>query len=205
MTDNQPSRRQFIKLVSISLVAFLVSCKKRLAPAVSPTAPPTEIDHTPTPSNTETPTPTATATSTPTATQTPSFRLLTPEDGAVLPAIGKVTFSWESMPEAVNYEFTIILPTGQPAPFQTPNTFRDQYIEVFRLGGKYTWQVTAFDINGTVLFSTEPFTFKKPETLSPTASSTPPADNDGSASDDSSTSGDSTSEPNVTINDISEQ
>jgi len=172
MIDKKTSRRQFIELVTVSLLAFLVSCKTRLTPTVSQTNTPTDIDHTPTSKNTDTPTPTTTATNTPTAIQPPSFRLLTPEDGTFLSAFGKVTFSWEAMQEATLYKLEIIFPSGQSVIFETNSTTRDQYFEAFVMGGKYQWKVTAFDISGIEICSAESFTFEKPEY-------NPPAQNSG--------------------------
>jgi len=77
------SRRDFLKLTLTSLTAtFLAACGRALGiPA--------------TPSPTLAPTSTSTPTDTPSPTPIPCFKLLTPENGTKLPAIGKVTFSWE--------------------------------------------------------------------------------------------------------------
>jgi len=89
------SRRDFLKLTLTSLTAaFLAACGRALGiPATpSPTLAPTSTD---TPAPTATSTPTSTPTDTPSPTPIPCFKLLTPENGTKLPAIGKVTFSWE--------------------------------------------------------------------------------------------------------------
>jgi len=152
-------------LLSLGAV-ILAACERLIKPMVVTT-------FTVTPTNTNTPEPTATKTQTPTTTDTatpteiPCFRLLTPENGAILKTIGKVTFSWEAMPGAANYKLEIILPSSQPVMFETNNTSIDQYLKALRMGGGYHWQVTAFDTSGAIICSPEPFTFEKSEYLPP--------------------------------------
>jgi hypothetical protein len=82
--------------------------------------------------------------------------------------MGKVTFSWEAMPEAVRYQLQFTLPSGKMVSFDTPNTSSTRYIESFLASGVYTWQVVALDGNGQVLCIAAPFTFTKPASVLPT-------------------------------------
>jgi hypothetical protein len=87
------SRRDFLKLTITSLTAtFLAACGRALGIPVtsSSTFTPTSTH---TPASTATNTPTSTPTDTPSPTPISCFKLLTPENGTKLPAIGKVTFS----------------------------------------------------------------------------------------------------------------
>jgi hypothetical protein len=191
------SRRDFIKATLLSLgAAFLAACKKLVNPTSTPVATATSTNtDTPEPTATKTPTPTSTETPTPTETATPTeipcFRLLTPENGATLKPLGRVTFSWEAMPGAENYKLEIILPTNQPVVFETPKTSRDQYIEVITMGGVFHWQVTALDANSSIICTTEPFTFTKPEYVppEPTPTSTSESGDTTGGGPGSSTSG----------------
>jgi hypothetical protein len=178
---NEFSRRDFIKATLLSLgAAFLAACEKLVNSTSIPVATATSTNtDTPEPTATGTPPPTSTETPTPTETATPTeipcFHLLTPENGATLKPLGRITFSWEAMPGAVNYKLKIILPTNQPVIFDTPKTSRDQYIEAMTMGGLFHWQATALDANSSIICTTEPFTFTKPEYVppEPTPTSTP--------------------------------
>lgn len=89
------SRRDFLKATPLSLGAtFLPACGRALGIPVisSPTVAPTSTN-TKTPQPTATDTPTSTPTDTATPTPIPCFKLLTPENGTSLPALGKVTFT----------------------------------------------------------------------------------------------------------------
>ncbi len=179
------SRRDFLKMTLLGIGAgFLTACKQVFKPAINTiatlTATPSKTN-TPLPS--ETKTPTSTPTQTPTPTEIPCFRLLSPENGAKLNPIGKVTFSWETMQGAITYKIEITLPSSQSVFFETNDTSRDQYIEAFSMGGIYQWKVTAFNANGEVICSTEPFTFEKPEY-------NPPPQNQNNGSGDDSEGGD---------------
>lgn len=198
MKKDKISRRDFLKLSLLGLGAgFLAACKqavKPLANAISTfTATPSKTN-TPTPTQTNTPTATATQTSTP--TEIPCFHLLSPENKAKLPTIGKVTFSWEAMQGATIYKLEIILPSNQSVIFETDKTSRDQYLEAFSMGGKYQWKVSAFDINSTVICIAEPFVFEK-------NAYTPPQNN-GGGNDDSGMGSDGSGSDGSsgTINDI---
>jgi hypothetical protein len=120
------------------------------------------------------PTLTKTPTQVPSRTPLGCLSLLTPLDGAEIPAAGKITFSWEPMPGAAFYVMNIILPSGISFSFETEQTFRDQYIEAFTPGGSYQWNVTAIgsDRKQTKICSSELATFSKP------ASAVPPQNND---------------------------
>jgi hypothetical protein len=161
------SRRDFLKLTLTSLTAtFLAACGRALGiPATpSPTLTPTSTN---TPEPTATNTPTSTPTDTPSPTPIPCFKLLTPENGTKLPAIGKVTFSWEAMPGATRYQLQITLPSGQVVPFDVEGTSSTRYLESFLIAGMYHWTVIAFDSNGASICISNPFTFIKETSSQP--------------------------------------
>jgi hypothetical protein len=126
---------------------------------------------TPTATNTATPTftatPSSTATNTPTSTPTqtpiPCFKLLIPENGVVLPAIGKMTFTWEPVQGAEKYLIEFTLPTGNPVPFESFEPNLTRYLESFPVGGEYQWQVTALDDSGNMICISDPFIFQRAE------------------------------------------
>ncbi len=120
-------------------------------------------------------TPTRTPTNVPSKTPLSCVTLLTPLDGAEIPAAGRVTFSWSPMPGVAFYVLNIILPSGTSFSFETEQTFRNQYIEAFSPGGSYQWNVTAIgaDRKQTRLCSSELATFSKPASAAP-----PQNDND---------------------------
>jgi hypothetical protein len=88
--------------------------------------------------------------------------LLTPPNGAEIPAIGKVTFSWNPMNEATFYVLNIMLPSGETVSFDTKQTFRGQYMEAFSAGGQYQWRVIVQDRKRNEICSSELATFRKP-------------------------------------------
>jgi hypothetical protein len=108
--------------------------------------------------------PTATESPTKVPSQTPSscVTLLTPPNGAEIPAIGKVTFSWNPINEAVFYVLIIVQPSGATTSFDTKLTFRGQYMEAFSAGGQYQWKVIAQDRKRNEICSSELATFSKP-------------------------------------------
>ncbi len=112
--------------------------------------------------NSRAPLPTLTARPTPppSATALTCVRLLTPANGAKLPGAGRVTFSWEPMPDAAAYWLEITLPSGQTALFDSTGS-RDLYLESFRSAGVYYWHVAALDRGGGLLCTSEPFVFEK--------------------------------------------
>jgi hypothetical protein len=87
--------------------------------------------------------------------------LLTPVNGAEIPPVGKVTFSWTPVNGAGNYVLKIILPSGNVVPFETTQIFRDRYMEAFTAGGEYQWQVVAQDENGNEMCVSEVVKFEK--------------------------------------------
>ena len=154
-------RRHFFRLSLWGLgTALLLACHLPLA-AASPTAASTldsqNLDLPLAPLATLTPAPTQK----PTATPLTCSHLLTPENGAQLKGGGRVTFSWEPMPEAAAYWLEITLPTGQVVTFDAPRASRDQYLEAFGLDGVYYWQVSVLGRGGGLLCTTAPFTFDK--------------------------------------------
>ncbi len=182
------SRRDFLKLALTSVGAFLASCMPRVTQTIAPTLTPTSTN-TDTPEPPPTNTPTSIPTETPTPTEVPCFRLLSPENGAKLLNVGKTTFSWEAMQGAITYKLEIILPSSQSVFFETNNTSRDQYIEAFSMGGAYQWKVTAFNANGKIICSTEPFTFEKPEYNPPSQNHNNGGQDDGGDDDGGNTVG----------------
>ncbi len=156
------SRRDFFKLALISIAgASFAACQvavKTPEPMISLPVSATS-GQLPLPIATDPPKSTAA----PTSTALACPRLLTPADGAKVDALGKVTFSWEPMPEAASYWLEIRLPTGQLASFETTSASRDQYLEAFRTAGKYQWQVTAVGRAGELLCVSEAFTFETGE------------------------------------------
>jgi hypothetical protein len=88
--------------------------------------------------------------------------LLTPPNGAEIPAMGKVTFSWNPMNEATFYALNLMLPSGETVSFETKQTFREQYMEAFSAGGKYEWKVIAQDRKRSEICSSALATFSKP-------------------------------------------
>jgi hypothetical protein len=68
---------------------------------------------------------------------------------------------------ATSYRLEIVLPFNQTIVFDTTETSRVQYIEVLAMGGKFQWRVTAFDANGEIICSSDPFKFEKPKYIPP--------------------------------------
>ena len=205
------SRRDFLKsLLALTSAAALSACKRvdltPSAPAVLPAQPsqlpaPTDTPQpTPAPSVTPTPTettaPTATDTAAPTSTDTLTptpvlVRLLAPQDGAVLPALGRVSFSWEPFAGAADYLLEITNPSGNTFTNKTEKTQIDRYIQSLPWAGEYTWRVLATDAGGTELASSLPWRFSKP--FSPTEEPTEPSDGMGGDGIGGSASGGSSS------------
>jgi hypothetical protein len=161
------SRRDFLKVSVLGMGAtFLAACGRALKITAPPPATPTPTS-TNTPQPTATDTPTSTPTDTPTPTPIPCFKLLTPETGAKLPAIGTVTFSWESMPGATRYQLQFTLPSGTVISFDVEGISSTRYLESFLTAGIYQWLVIAFDINNAEICSAESFLFTKEQTPAP--------------------------------------
>ena len=118
-------------------------------------------------------TPTVAPSSTPPGCPT----LLTPANGAEVPAIGRVTFSWDPVDQATIYVLKIVQPSGHTSSFETRQTFRGQYMEAFPAGGSYQWSVTAYtqDKKRREICSSVLATFSKPASDLPIQ----PSDNDG--------------------------
>lgn len=171
MKKDKISRRDFLKVTLLGIGAsFIAACKLLFKPitTVLPafTATPSQTN-TPLPTETNAPTATPTETQTPTPTEIPCFRLLAPENGVKLPAIGKVTFLWEDMQGATHYQIQFTLPNGQVVSFDVESISNTRYIESFLAGGLYTWQVIALDDNNVVICVAEPFKFEKPAYVPP--------------------------------------
>ncbi|MBM3150703.1 MAG: FecR domain-containing protein [Chloroflexi bacterium] len=128
-----------------------------------------------------TPKPTATdkpdePTKTPSPTATPPaecFHLLSPLDGASLPVTGELLLQWEAQPGAYKYEIAITAPNSQVSTIlKIGETSHLIYLGSLTMGGMYSWQVTALDVNRLPLCMAGPFTFSKPALLL-TATATP--------------------------------
>jgi hypothetical protein len=114
-------------------------------------------------------TPTATPTPLPTATATPScFTLLSPADGANLPAEGQVDFTWTEYPGAYKYIVTFIQPNGYASTVLAWTPSLSQYIEAFADAGTYQWKVTVKNADIQDICTAGPFTFTKPQSVVPT-------------------------------------
>jgi len=111
------------------------------------------------PTATEEPLATEIPTETPTETPLACITLLSPVNGAEIPTVGKVTFSWTPMDEVEKYVLNITLPSGEIVSFETDQTFRDRYMEAFVAGGEYQWQVIAQDTNGNEICISKVVTF----------------------------------------------
>jgi hypothetical protein len=88
--------------------------------------------------------------------------LLTPEDDAELPAVGKVTFKWTALEGADSYLLTFTLPSGETVDFEIDGTTRDRYMEAFAGSGEYQWNVTALAADGNQICSSDFFAFTTP-------------------------------------------
>ncbi len=87
--------------------------------------------------------------------------LLTPVNGVEIPPVGKVTFSWTAIDEAGRYVLNIVLPSGDTVPFETDQTFHNQYMEAFSTGGEYQWRVVALGKDGSEICVSEIIRFNK--------------------------------------------
>ena len=167
------TRRDFFKTTLLGLgAAFLAACERALG--LTETPPPTSLSvetEPPTVEPVATEPPTVEPTEAPVATEAPTeiscFKLLTPINGAELPAIGKVTFAWEPMTGATSYRLQITLPTNQIVSFNVDATTYARYLESFPMGGTFTWQVVALDENSATICITDFFTFTKAEKQRP--------------------------------------
>lgn len=115
--------------------------------------------------------------------------LLTPEDKASVPVVGKVTFAWEAMPGAVRYNLQITMPNGGKMDFKSDDTQIIRYAESTPLGGEYQWQVTTYNANNEPICTTDPFSYSKLESVKPSRgggdgqSCSPPPDCGGGSYD----------------------
>ncbi len=125
-------------------------------------APATEAPIAQKPIVTEEPVSTESPTEAPTESPLACVTLLAPVNGAEIPPVGKVTFSWTAMDEAGKYVLNIILPSGEIVLFETDQTFRDRYMEAFVAGGEYQWNVIAQSLDGSEICVSEVATFDKP-------------------------------------------
>jgi hypothetical protein len=181
------TRRAVVKMLLVSVWGALLSACEGLfpAPAPSPTdtltptptpTPTPSLTSTPTPTDTSTPTSTPTNTSTPADTPIPCFVLVGPEDGAELPAVGRVTFEWTPQFGSVSYRLEITRPNGKVLPHETEEKRYTMYNASLPWGGEFSWQVVALDGDGREICVAGPRSFTKPEFV-PTATPTPTSTN----------------------------
>ena len=125
-TISKCHRRHIIILFIILLCALILFACQKTTPTITPT--PTAT-YTQPPSDNNQPS-TSTHTPTPTLTPTPlCLQLIEPLEGAQLPAIGKVTFSWQSAIAVDSYILEFSTPSGDTITFTTTETVLIRYIE----------------------------------------------------------------------------
>jgi hypothetical protein len=107
------------------------------------------------------------ATAAPTQTPVSCVTLLTPLNDTELPAMGKITFSWSPVNEATFYVLSVMPASGGAVTFETQQTFREQYVEVFWAAGNYQWSVVAQDRKRNEICSSALATFSKPASPQP--------------------------------------
>lgn len=105
------------------------------------------------------------------------LRLISPPDGELLVDGGKVVFSWEAMPGAVEYELLFVLPNGRFETYRLSQTSYERSLYSFPLGGSYNWQVSAFDAAGKRLCLAGMYHFSRP-IATPTSRSTEDTNDD---------------------------
>ena len=167
-------KTKIVILVIIGILLTSCAAKTATQEVEVPTSVPTkvqstEVPMTPTPFVTQELIATESPTKAPSLTPLGCVTLLTPLNGTEIPAMGKVTFSWSPMNEVTFYVLTIIQPSGNTVSFDTKQTFRDQYMEAFSMGGSYQWKVTAIvqDRKRNEICNSELATFSKPASAQP--------------------------------------
>lgn len=102
------------------------------------------------------------------------FNLQSPPDGALISATGLVTFTWEPQEGAASYEVVFTSPGGTQNTLVTTSASLANFIDIFPVGGTYSWEVTALRADGTPICTAKAFAFSKPDSpaLEPPA---PPA------------------------------
>jgi len=89
--------------------------------------------------------------------------LLTPENDGEVVAFGKLIFTWEAVPNAASYILEMTMPNGSTASFKTKETKITRYAESTPSGGKYQWQITAYNTSNELICATDLFNYTKPE------------------------------------------
>lgn len=93
--------------------------------------------------------------------------LFEPDDASDFKStVSKVDFSWEEQEGATKYVLEFVYPNGFVVQFETTGTSMTRYVESMPAGGAYTWNVTAYDENGSALCTAESKSFTKEETPS---------------------------------------
>jgi hypothetical protein len=98
-----------------------------------------------------------------TTTEMNCFSLQAPPDGALINATGLITFTWESQEGAASYEVVFTSPGGAQNTLITTRASLVNYIDIFPLGGTYSWEVTAMKADGTPICTASAFAFTKPD------------------------------------------
>ncbi len=135
--DENPEAQQ----VYLAAIATLTA----MAPATEPPA-------------TEPPTATPTATTAPVAA---CFKLIKPNSDTQLALTGPVTFAWETQTGAATYQVTFTYPNGFQDTIVTSATELVRYMESIPGGGKYSWEVTAFNSDNSAICTATAFGFSK--------------------------------------------
>ncbi|MCS7010863.1 MAG: FecR family protein [Anaerolineales bacterium] len=112
---------------------------------------------------------------TPVPTHEPStcVSLLSPANGASLPGMGAVEFTWSAHPQAARYLINFVSPNGFLTTIPEISTTHTRYMESLPMAGQHTWWVTVLDSSLREICSSQHFTFTKPQTK-PTAGPTKP-------------------------------
>lgn len=125
------------------------------------------------------------------STDIPCTVLLTPEDKSDVPVVGKITFTWEAIPDAILYDLQITMPNGSLLNFKSDETQIIRYAESTPMVGEYQWQIRAYNANDDLVCTSDPFTYTKLEYVKPSrgggggSSCSPPPDCGGGPYDPS--------------------
>ena len=92
------------------------------------------------------------------------FSLLEPTGGSDFFTFGGVNFSWGAQAGAATYVLQFTYPGGQVVQFETTGTDMTRFIESMPAGGSYTWDVTAYDANGSSICTSDSLVFTKADT-----------------------------------------
>ena len=91
----------------------------------------------------------------PTATSACVMSFITPQVGSALPLSGPVNFSWTPIPAASFYLFSVFTPDGGEVNYTQNGTSRTVYMENYKTGGTYRFNVQARDAANNILCQAE--------------------------------------------------